>query len=51
MGYMTAEDSLQYRGYDELMEYYRVQSKDLEQIMNDCFEITQSVLDDFNKIN
>jgi putative nucleotidyltransferase with HDIG domain len=51
MGYMTTEDSLQYKGYDELMEYYKVQSKDMLTIMNDCHNVIQTVIDEFTKLN
>ena len=51
MGYMTSEDSLLYLGYEDLMNYYKIKSKDLEKILNTSFEIIQSVLDDFNKID
>ena len=51
MGFMTAEDNMYYKGYEDLMKFYEIQSKDLEKILNDCFDIIQSVLEDFNKID
>ena len=51
MGYMTSEDNLMYGGYDQLMSYYKIQSKDMQVIMNDCFNIIQKVIDDLGKIN
>lgn len=51
LGYSTSEDSLAYKGYDDLMSYYQVQSKDFEKILSDCFEIIKSVMDDFKKID
>ena len=51
LGYMTTEDSMQYKGYEELIDYYKIQSRDLEKILNESFEIIQSVLDDFSKIS
>jgi len=51
MGYMTSEDSLAYKGYEELMNYYKIQSKNMQIIMNDCFNFIQTVLDDFLKLD
>jgi putative nucleotidyltransferase with HDIG domain len=51
MGYMTAEDSLAYKGYDDILNHYQIQSRDLERISSHCYEIIMSVLDDLNKNN
>jgi len=51
MGYMTNEDNLLYKGYDNLLDYYQIQSKDLEKILNNCFDLIQSVIDDFLKFD
>jgi putative nucleotidyltransferase with HDIG domain len=51
MGYMTSDDSLSYKGYEELMEYYKIQTKQMQTILNDCFNIIQTVLDDFTKLD
>ena len=51
MGYMSQQDNMLYQGYKDLMEYYKIQTKDLELIFSDCHNIIQSVLDDFTKIN
>ena len=51
MGYMTNEDNLLYKGYDNLLDYYQIQSKDLEKILNNCFDVIQSVIDDFSNID
>jgi putative nucleotidyltransferase with HDIG domain len=50
IGFTTSEDNLAYKGYDDLLGYYQVKTKDLEKILNDCFEIIKSVMDDFKKI-
>jgi HD-like signal output (HDOD) protein len=44
MGYMTSEDNMLYGGYEDLMEFYKIQSNDLQVIMNECFEIIQKVI-------
>ena len=50
MGYMTNEDNMLYQGYEDILNYYQIQSKDLEKILSNCFEIIQTVLEDFNNI-
>ena len=51
MGYTTDGDNLQYGGYDELISYYKIKTSELEVILNNCFMIIQSVIDDFYKID
>jgi len=51
MGYMTSEDSLAYKGYEDLMNYYKIQSKNMQIILNNCFNLIQTVLDDFMKLD
>lgn len=51
MGYMTSEDSMQYKGYEELMNHYKIQSKDMIKIMSDCANIIQEILEDFMKLD
>jgi putative nucleotidyltransferase with HDIG domain len=51
LGYMTSDDGMQCKGYEDLIDYYKIKSRDLEEILNECFEIIRSVLDDFNKID
>ena len=50
MGYMTNEDNMLYQGYEDLLNYYQIQSKDLEEMISKCFEIIQSVIDEFSNI-
>jgi len=51
LGYMSQKDNLLYKGYEDLMEFYKISTKDLESIFSNCFNIIQSVLDDFTKLN
>ena len=50
IGYSTSEDSMAYKGYDDIMGYYQVKTKEFEKILNDCYEIIKSVMEDFKKI-
>ena len=51
MGYMTTEDNLAYKGFEELMEHYKIKTKDMQVIMVECFNLIQTIIDDFTKIN
>ena len=51
LGFMSQKDNLLYKGYDDLMVYYKISTSDLESIFSNCFNIIQSVLDDFTKLN
>ena len=50
MGYMSQQDNLLYKGYEDLMDHYKIQTKDLESIFSNSLNIIQSVLDDFTDI-
>ena len=51
MGYNSQQDSMLYLGYEDLMNYYKIQTKDLEIIFSNCHNIIQTVLEDFTNIN
>jgi putative nucleotidyltransferase with HDIG domain len=51
MGYMTSEDNLLYGGYDKLMDHYKIQTKDMQLILNQCFEEIHKVIFDLAKLN
>jgi putative nucleotidyltransferase with HDIG domain len=51
MGYMTADDNLAYKGYDELIDYYKIPTKNVQVILSDCFNLIDKILDDFIKLD
>ncbi|MCL2063190.1 MAG: HDOD domain-containing protein [Candidatus Cloacimonetes bacterium] len=51
MGFMSQQDNMLYKGYEDLMDHYKIQTKDLENIFSNSINIIQSVLDDFTAIS
>ena len=51
MGFMSQQDNMLYKGYEDLMDHYKIQTKDLENIFSNSLNIIQSVLDDFTGIS